>query len=101
MSIRFETKLAVRHLVRGRVQTWLTIAAVSTGVTVIVFIASFTFGLRDYAESVVSDLMPDITIQAQKPKIAPASQVGRQTIGETEPLSQRNINIIDWQRAES
>lgn len=98
-SLRFEATLALRHLVRGGLQTWLTIAAVATGVTVIVFIASFTFGLRDYAESLISDLFPDISVEARKPTIA-MPKLGP-TIGETEPINQRNLNIVDWQGAEA
>lgn len=99
--LRFEATLALRHLVRGGAQTWLTIGAVSTGVTLIVFISSFTFGLRDYAESLISDLMPDITVQSAKPKILPTSFRSRTVIGETEPITQRNLDIIDWQGAET
>ena len=60
--------MALRHLLRGGAQTWLTIAAVAAGVTVIVFISSLTFGLRNvswivptsYALTSVSD-WPGVT----------------------------------------
>lgn len=96
--MRFEFSLAFRHLTRGGTQTWLTIAAVASGVTVILFISSVTFGIRNWAEQVISDLMPDITVQVREPVVNQASFPGRTAIGDTQPVQPRNVDIKDWRR---
>jgi lipoprotein-releasing system permease protein len=98
--MRFEATVAARHLMRGGVQTWLTVAAVATGVTVIVFISSFTFGIRDWAEGLISDMLPDVTVAAANPAVRPIDGEGRKVLTESEPVDQRSLTIADWQRAE-
>jgi lipoprotein-releasing system permease protein len=99
--MRFEATMAARHLTHGGIQTWLTVAAVATGVTVIVFISSFTFGIRDWAEGLISDMLPDVTVEAANPAVRPVTEKGRKVLTESEPVNQRSLVITDWQRAES
>jgi lipoprotein-releasing system permease protein len=96
---RFEFNLALRHLTRGGVQTVLTIAAVATGVTVILFISSITFGIRNWAEELISDMMPDITVLVKDPVVNPAAFPGRTVLARAEPVAPRNLDIKDWREA--
>lgn len=96
--LRFETTLAVRHLLRGGTQTWLTIAAVAAGVTVIVFISSLTFGLRKYAQGLISDLLPQIVVQTKRPTVRTLNAPGSVVLTQSEPVNQKSLDIKDWRR---
>jgi lipoprotein-releasing system permease protein len=93
---RFETTLAIRHLLRGGAQTWLTIAAVAAGVTVIVFISSLTFGLRNYAQTLISDMLPQVVVTAKRPDVRPLQNGRNLVLTDREPVLQRASDIKDW-----
>ncbi|MGV3618529.1 MAG: ABC transporter permease [Fimbriimonas sp.] len=95
---RFEITLAIRHLMRGGTQTWLTIAAVATGVTVILFVSSLTFGLRNYAQTMISDMLPHVVVRVKKPEILPIHVEGGTVLTDREPISERALEIKDWRR---
>lgn len=94
---RFEAGLALRHLLKGGSQTWLTIAAVASGVTVILFVSSLTFGLRNYAQDLISDMLPNVVVRVRKPEIRPI-EADRAVLTDTEPVSERSLEIKDWRK---
>jgi lipoprotein-releasing system permease protein len=96
---RFEVTLAARHLRRGGVQTALTIAAVASGVAVIVFISSLTFGLRNYAQSMIADLMPQVVVSIKPKPVQPIRGLSGAILTERAPLTQRLLSIHDWRQA--
>lgn len=73
--MRFELKLAWRHLVSGGGQTVLTVLAVAIAVTVIIFIQTLITGVQ---ERFVNDLvgpLPHITVKAPDPAPMPLDRV--------------------------
>lgn len=97
MPGRFEATLALRHLLRGGAQTGLTIAAVAAGVSVIVFISSLTFGLRNYAQSMIADMMPQVIVSVKPKPVRPVKGLSGTVLTEHAPLTQRLLGIHDWQ----
>jgi lipoprotein-releasing system permease protein len=93
---RFEFSLATRHLLKGGGQTVLTIAAVASGVVVIIFISSIIFGVRKHISELLTDLLPHIQIQVHEPVAHPLG--GANTFSKIEPVQQRELNIEDWER---
>lgn len=96
---RFEFSLATRHLLKGGGQTLLTVAAVASGVIVIIFISSIIFGVRKHISELLTDLLPHIQIQVHEPVAEPLG--GPNTFSKIEPVQQRDLNIEDWERVMS
>jgi lipoprotein-releasing system permease protein len=92
---RFEFQMAIRHLLHGGTQTWLTIAAVAAGVTVIVFISSLTFGLRNYAQTIITDLLPNIVVQSKAADLQQPELPGT-VLNESAPVPLKSPEIKDW-----
>lgn len=95
---RFEATLAIRHLLRGGSQTWLTIAAVASGVTVIVFVSSITFGLRNYAQTIIGDMLPHIVVQVKTPKVRTVGIGSEPLLANRQPVNQKSLDIKDWRK---
>lgn len=70
-GLGFEVRIAARHLSAGRGQTVLTLSTVAAGVTVIIFIASLIYGLRQMFTNLLTDLLPQVTITPPEPKPVP------------------------------
>lgn len=64
---RFEFLLAIRHLFSGGLQTLLTISAVATGVTIVIFVTSLIFGLQDMMSTLLTGSIPHVTVQVRDP----------------------------------
>lgn len=65
---RFETQLALRHLLSGGGQTVLTVSAVAAGVIIVIFITSLIFGLQDRLTELLTDAIPHVTISVEEPE---------------------------------
>ena len=61
--MRFETKLAMRHLISGGGQTLLTVAAVAIAVTVIIFIQTLITGVQARIFKDLLGSLPHITVK--------------------------------------
>ena len=62
-TIRFELRLALRHLRFGGGQTLLTVSAVAVGVGIVIFITALIFGFRQKLTILLIEAMPHITMQ--------------------------------------
>lgn len=74
-TIRFETQVAVRHLLSGGGQTLLTVSAVAAGVIIVIFITSLIFGLQQQLTELLTDAIPHVTVTVEEPKPRPLSRV--------------------------
>jgi lipoprotein-releasing system permease protein len=68
--MRFEFRLALRHLLSGGGQTLLTISAVAAGVFIVIFITSLIFGLQDKQAQLLTGTIAHITVRVEDPKPA-------------------------------
>ena len=62
-AIRFELRLALRHLHFGGGQTLLTVSAVAVGVSIVIFITGLIFGLQQKLTALLIETLPHITLQ--------------------------------------
>jgi lipoprotein-releasing system permease protein len=72
---RFETTLALRHLITGGGQTVLTIGAVATGVIVIVFLTALIFGIRARLTEMLTEQIPHVTVRVKDLEPVPLSEL--------------------------
>ena len=100
LRIRFESQLAWRHLRSGGNQTWLTVAAVASGVIVVVFIMGLIFGLQKRLSSLLTDSIPHVTIRVPQGKPIPFGDTpsGAGTISSSlsEMQAPQRKNLDDW-----
>ena len=73
--LRFELRLATRHLRAGGGQTLLIISAVAAGVSVVIFITALIFGLRQKLTTLLIEAIPHITIRVQEVKPTPLADI--------------------------
>lgn len=73
--LRFETQLALRHLLSGGGQTVLTVSAVAAGVIIVIFITSLIFGLQDRLTELLTDAIPHVTITVEEPEPRPLARI--------------------------
>ena len=103
--MRFEARLAWRHLVSGGGQTWLTICAVAIAVTVIIFIQTLITGVQ---KRFVGDLvgpLPHVTVKMPDPLPAPLSAVEKAPKGtiltsDVQKQVQQRTDIENWKQLE-
>ena len=103
--MRFEARLAWRHLVSGGGQTWLTICAVAIAVTVIIFIQTLITGVQ---KRFVGDLvgpLPHVTVKMPDPLPAPLSAVEKTPAGtiltsDVQKQVQQRTDIENWKQLE-
>jgi lipoprotein-releasing system permease protein len=74
----FEATLAYRHLRSGGGQTLLTVSAVAVGVIAIVFISSLIFGARRMISSLLTDILPHVTVSPLESEPQPLDPGGVQ-----------------------
>ena len=104
--MRFESKLAWRHLVSGGGQTVLTVFAVAIAVAVIIFIQTLITGVqRRFIGDLVGSLA-HVTIKAPDPLPKMLSEVVRQKEGELlatnqQKAVQQRTELEQWQRLET
>jgi lipoprotein-releasing system permease protein len=98
--IRFEAQLAWRHLRSGGGQTWLTIAAVASGVIIVIFIVGVIFGFQRRLTALLTDAIPHVTVQVPEGKPIPYADLPGRTDGtsssRTEMQAPQRKNIDDW-----
>lgn len=98
--IRFEGQLAWRHLRSGGGQTWLTIAAVASGVIIVIFITGLIFGLQRRLTALLTDAIPHVTVTVPEGKPIPYADLpGNSTSissSRSETQAPQRKNIDDW-----
>lgn len=107
--MRFELKLAWRHLVSGGGQTVLTVLAVAIAVTVIIFIQTLITGVQQrFVKDLVGPL-PHVTIKPKDPTPATLAAIGGGTsklegayyATETQKQVQQRTDLEQWERLET
>ena len=74
-AIRFELRLAARHLQSGGRQTLLTVSAVAAGVILVIFITALIFGLRSKVTALLTEAIPHITVQVKTVQPTPLADI--------------------------
>jgi lipoprotein-releasing system permease protein len=74
-ALRFELRLALRHLRVGGRQTLLTVSAVAAGVIIVIFMSALVFGLRQKLTADFTEAIPHITLQVEEVKPMPLAHV--------------------------
>jgi lipoprotein-releasing system permease protein len=99
MTLGFEARLAIRHLVAGRGQTVLTVSTVATGVVVIVFISSLIFGVQSHIADLLTDMLPHVTVTP--PDLEPQPLAGLPGVKaistKVERQNPQRKNLDNWQ----
>lgn len=99
-QIRFESRLAWRHLRSGGGQTWLTIAAVASGVIIVIFIMGLIFGLQRRLTALLTEAIPHVTVQVPEGKPIPYADLPVRAAGTSSSRSEiqapQRKNIDDW-----
>jgi lipoprotein-releasing system permease protein len=72
---RFETTLALRHLITGGGQTVLTMGAVAAGVIVIIFLTALIFGIRLKLTNMLTESIPHVTVRVRETEPVPLSEL--------------------------
>lgn len=98
VRLRFAAMLAVRHLRSGGGQTILTVSAVATGVTLVVFISALLFGVRAHVRDMLTDMLPHVTLEPREREPAHALAAGRLTAARVQQRRDQRKDIDDWAR---
>jgi lipoprotein-releasing system permease protein len=102
-KLRFEAKLALRHLTTGGGQTLLTVGAVAAGVIVIIFLTALIFGIREKVTQVLTESISHVTVKVRDVEPVPLSEL--QDLGTSMSSSRMEKKapqlkyIDDWQHA--
>ncbi len=97
-GLGFEIRLAARHLRAGKGQTVLTLSTVAAGVVVIVFISSLIFGLRQMFTALLTDLLPQVTVNPVEMTPQPLNHLGdvKTVASQIEAQNPQNKLIDNW-----
>ena len=102
-ALRFECRLAMRHLRSGGGQTLLTVSAVAAGVIIVIFVTALIFGLRQKLTTLLIEAIPHITIQVEEVKPTPLADIPGAPWGtsssrvEQQAPQQKHLN--NWEQA--
>jgi lipoprotein-releasing system permease protein len=80
-ALRFELRLAARHLRCGGGQTLLTVSAVAAGVIIVIFITALIFGLRQKMTVLLTEAIPHITLQVKAVQPTPLADIAGASAG--------------------
>lgn len=99
--LKFELRVAWRHLLSGHGQTELTVGAVAVGVVLVVFLSSLINGLQLGLIDDVLGSIPHVVIEAPNPSPKALWQLdGRKssnTVTRIEKISSRKRKVEQWQ----
>jgi lipoprotein-releasing system permease protein len=103
--MRFEFNMAMRHLVSGGGQTWLTISAVAIAVAVIIFIQTLITGVQQrFLKDLVGSL-PHITVKAPDPAPTTLDKVEKADANtfyatDSQKTVQQRVDVEHWEALE-
>lgn len=95
----FETRVALRFLREGRMQTLLIIVGVAAGVAVIAYISALINGLQSSTLTKTLGAQAHITLKSPDDVVTPARPVsaGTTALTETQPRAQRLRSVSNWE----
>jgi len=95
----FETRVAVRFLREGRLQTALIMVGVAAGVAVIAYISALVTGLQQNTFDKTLGGQAHVTVQALDDVVAPARAPvpGTLVLSNVQSKAQRLRSVADWQ----
>jgi len=95
----FETRVAVRFLREGRLQTLLIMVGVAAGVAVIAYISALVTGLQANTFNKTLGGQPHVTLSVLEDVVTPARppEPGSLGLTDTQPRAQRPRSIANWQ----
>lgn len=101
-ALRFEIRLALRHLRSGGGQTLLTFSAVAAGVIIVVFITSLIFGLQQRWTGILTEAIPHVTVRVAELQPTPLADVPGTSPGVTSSRLEQRLaqqrNIENWEQ---
>jgi lipoprotein-releasing system permease protein len=94
----FESRLALRFLLEGRMQSLLIIVGVAAGVAVVAYISALISGLQASTLEKTLGAQAHISIRAADDAVRPAREAaaGERRLARTQPREQRPRSISDW-----
>lgn len=100
--LRFETMLALRHLRHGGGQTWLTMAAVASAVTVMVFVNSLVLGVQQRILNDMISQIPHISVVVAPRLPPPLAQLQKPSAGRllSSRVEQQAMQRVDIDQCE-
>lgn len=95
----FETRVALRFLREGRMQTLLIIVGVAAGVAVIAYISALISGLQSSTLTKTLGAQAHVTLKSPDDVVTPARPVsaGTTALTETQPRAQRLRSVSNWE----
>jgi lipoprotein-releasing system permease protein len=95
----FETRVAMRFLREGRMQTVLIMVGVAAGVAVIVYISALISGLQANTLAKTLGAQAHITLRSLEDTVLPAAEraPGELALSEAQPRAQRLRSVQNWQ----
>jgi len=95
----FESRVAIRFLREGRMQSLLIIVGVAAGVAVIAYISALINGLQSNTLNKTLGAQAHITLRAPDDLVTPARapEPGSAMLTETQPRAQRLRSVANWQ----
>ena len=98
-SLGFESRVALRFLREGRMQTLLIVVGVAAGVAVVAYISALISGLQRNTLDKTLGAQPHVTISAPEDAVLPPAPAaaGTAALLQTQPRSQRPRSIVNWQ----
>ncbi len=95
--MRFEVRLALRHLLAGGWQTVLIVAGVAMAVTLVIFISGLIFGLQRRIVTTIIGTIPQVTISPPEPTPRVLAPPGAPLVATVEPRAIQRTTIDQWQ----
>ncbi len=95
----FETRVALRFLREGRMQTLLIIVGVAAGVAVIAYISALISGLQSSTLTKTLGAQAQVTFKSPDDVVTPArpASAGTTALTETQPRAQRLRSVSNWE----
>jgi len=95
----FESRIAVRFLREGRLQTVLIMVGVAAGVAVIAYISALVTGLQENTFNKTLGGQPHVTLQSRDDSVTPAraAEPGVVAFSDTQAKAQRLRSVANWQ----
>lgn len=95
----FETRVALRFLREGRMQTLLIIVGVAAGVAVIAYISALISGLQSSTLTKTLGAQAHVTLKSPDDVVTPArpASTGTTALTETQPRAQRLRSVNNWE----
>jgi len=95
----FESRVAVRFLREGRMQSLLIIVGVAAGVAVVAYISALIAGLQRNTLDKTLGAQAHVTLSAPDDAVTPARELvpGSTALTQTQPRAQRPRSIANWQ----